>query len=165
MDIKKIIEEKNIRRVFEISLILKGIFALFEIFGGIVTYFISEKWILYYVHLLVQPESPENPHNFIANHLLFWAENFSISSKHFAAFYLLSHGAVKLWLIIGLFRNKLWYYPTSIVVFGLFIAYQLYRFTFTHSILLIFLTILDAAVIILTWHEYRYLSNERLNNL
>lgn len=162
MDIKRL-KEKNLRRLFEISLICKGIFALFEIFGSIGTYLISEKWILCFVQHFTQAELAENPRNFIANHLLQWAQNFSISSKHFAALYLLSHGMIKLWLVVGLWRNKIWYYPTALVFFGLFIMYQLYRFTFTHSILLILITILDVIIILLTWHEYRYLSKE--NNL
>lgn len=160
MNVKNLIEEKNIRRVFVISLILKGIFALLEIIGGIAIYFISEKWVLDYVYNFAQAEIIANPKNFIANHLLHWVETFSISSKHFAEFYLLSHGMIKLWLVIGLYRKKLWYYPTAIIFFGLFIIYQLYRITFTNSILLMLITILDIAIIILTWHEYRYLSKE-----
>ena len=69
----------------------------------------------------------------------------------------MSHGVIKLWLIIGLLRRKLWYYPLAIAVFGLFIVYQLYRYSFTNSVWLLVLSAVDAAVIALTWHEYRYL--------
>ena len=62
---------------------------------------------------------------------------------------------IKLWLIIGLLRDKLWYFPVSMVAFALFVAYQLYRFTFTHSPWLLVLSALDIAIIALTWHEYR----------
>jgi uncharacterized membrane protein len=44
-------------------------------------------------------------------------------------------------------------------VFGAFIAYQLYRFTFTHSIGLIALSLFDFAVIWLIWLEYRSLGS------
>jgi hypothetical protein len=66
----------------------------------------------------------------------------------------LSHGVVKLWLIIGLLRQKLWYYPLAAAVFGLFIVYQ---YSFTNSLWLLVLSAVDVAVIALTWHEYRYL--------
>ena len=51
------------------------------------------------------------------------------------------------------------------VVFGLFIVYQLYRFTFTHSMWLVLVTAIDVIVIALTWHEYKYLRSllHRLN--
>jgi len=79
----------------------------------------------------------------------------SIGSKNFYAFYLLSHGLIKMFLVIGLLRNKLWSYPASLVVMGLFIIYQLYRFSYTGSFGLIAITALDVVVMVLIWHEYR----------
>ena len=69
--------------------------------------------------------------------------------------------AVKLLLLIGLWREKLWSYPLAIVVFTAFIAYQLYRFSFTHSPSLLLLTLMDFVVIWLTWHEYVTLRRHR----
>jgi uncharacterized membrane protein len=43
----------------------------------------------------------------------------------------------------------------SFVVFSGYIIYQLYRFTFTHSLLLIVLSIFDAFILTLAVHEYR----------
>ena len=42
-------------------------------------------------------------------------------------------------------------------IFGLFIVYQLYRLSLTHSLWLLVITAVDVLVIGLTWHEYRYL--------
>ncbi len=159
--LKKLFEEKNIHLVFELSLIAKAVIALFEIIGGVLIYFISQQFLLNLVLALTQHELLQDPRDFIANYLLHSAQNFSISSQHFAALFLLSHGVIKMFLIVGLLRKKLWYYPTAIVVFGLFIAYQLYRFSFTHSPWLLLITILDIAVIWLTWHEYRYLRSRK----
>lgn len=61
---------------------------------------------------------------------------------------------VKLLLVIGLLRNKLWSYPVSLVVLGLFITYQLYRFSYTHGAGLIVLTVFDIVIMGLIWHEY-----------
>jgi len=74
---------------------------------------------------------------------------------NFYAFYLLSHGIVKVFLVIGLLRNKLWAYPVSLVVLGVFIVYQLYRFSYTHGFGLMVLTVFDVVVMGLIWHEYR----------
>jgi uncharacterized membrane protein len=46
-------------------------------------------------------------------------------------------------------------------VFALFIAYQAYRFTYTHSVWLLLVTALDILVIALTWREYTYLRSKR----
>jgi len=39
---------------------------------------------------------------------------------------------------------------------------QLYRYSYTHSIWLLLVTVLDLIVIGLTWHEYKYLKAERI---
>ena len=102
------------------------------------------------------PGLTEDPRDFVANYLLHAAQGLSASSQHFTAFYLFSHGVVKFWLIIGLWQKKLGY-PAAIAVFGLFILYQLYRYSFTHSLLLLLITALDVAVIGLTCLEYQHL--------
>jgi len=149
-------EEKNIHLIFEVSLILKGIFAALELIG-IFAYFVSQQFLLSVVTLMTQDELAEEPRDFIANYLVHAAQTLSISTQHFTAFYLLSHGVIKLFVIIGLLRQKLWYYPAALMVFGLFIVYQLYRFGFSHSPWLLILTALDIIVMWLTWHEYKYL--------
>jgi len=158
-------KENNIHLAFEISLFLKGLFALGQIIGGVAAFFVTKELLVKAVSVLTQEELLEDPRDLLANFLLHSAQNLSISTQHFMALYLLAHGSVKLWLIIGLLREKLWYYPTAIVVFGLFIVYQLYRFTFTHSMWLMLVTAIDVIVIALTWHEYKYLRSlsHRLN--
>ena len=147
-------DERRIHKIFEISILLKGAHALIEFLGGIALYLISTATINSWVKFLTQEELIEDPADFVATHLMEFAHNFSVSSKSFYAFYLLSHGAVKLLLVVGLLRGKLWSYPASLVALVLFIAYQLYRFSYTHSPGLILLTIFDVFVMALIWHEY-----------
>jgi uncharacterized membrane protein len=108
-----------------------------------------------WVNKLTQDELIEDPNDFIATHLLSMAQEFSVDTKNFYAFYLLSHGIVKLALVVGLLRNKLWSYPASLVVLELFIIYQIYRFYYTQSVGLVVLTVFDVFVMVLIWHEYR----------
>ena len=119
--------------------------------------FVSTGAIVALVNRLTQEELIEDPHDFVATHLLVLAQNFSVSSQHFYAFYLLSHGLVKIFLVIGLLANKLWSYPASLAVMSVFILYQLYRFFYTRSLGLIVLTVFDLIVMVLIWHEYRLL--------
>src|SRR5216683_5526193 len=120
-------DEHRIHQVFVISILLKGAHALIECAGGILLAVISTSTISSFINVLTQEELVEDPHDLIATHLRTYVENFSISSKNFYAFYLLSHGVVKIFLVIGLLRNKLWAYPASLVVLVLFIIYQIYR--------------------------------------
>lgn len=155
--IKQFFDEHYIHLAFQISLWIKGLFALTEIISGAALFFVSRQWLVGLAGAITHGELVEDPHDLIANFLLHSAQHLSISSQHFTGAYLLSHGVIKLWLIIGLLRERLWYYPTALIVFGLFILYQLYRFEHTHSPWLLFVTAIDVVVIGLTWHEYRYL--------
>lgn len=147
--------EQRVHRIFEISVLLKGAHALIECVGGLLLAVVGTGTIVSLVNRLTQEELIEDPHDFIASQLLAMASNFSVGTQHFYAFYLLSHGLVKIALVIGLLREKLWAYPASLVVLSLFIAYQLYRFSYTHSAGLIVLTVFDLFVMVLIWHEYR----------
>lgn len=149
--------ERRIHTIFLVSLWLKGGFAFSEILAGVATYAVSKQLLLGFVLWVTKDEFVEDPHDLVANFLLRSVEHLSVSAQDFAAIYLLAHGVVKLWLIVGLLRDRLGYYPTALVVFALFIAYQLYRYAFTFSIWLLAVTALDVIVIVLTWHEWRYL--------
>ncbi|MEO5613115.1 MAG: DUF2127 domain-containing protein [Sphingomicrobium sp.] len=149
------IQEKRIHQLFEVSILLKGAHAVIECFGGLALALTSTAAIRAWVDRLTQDELLHDRGDYIASHMLTWAQSFSVQTQHFYAFYLLSHGVVKLALVAGLLMNKLWAYPASLAVMTLFIAYQLYRFTFTHSPGLIALTLFDLVVIALIWHEYR----------
>jgi uncharacterized membrane protein len=147
--------ERNIHRIFKISILMKGAHAVIEIAGGLALYLVTTGTIVNVVKLATQEELIEDPNDYIASHLLAMAQHFSVASKSFYAFYLLSHGAIKLLLVVGLLRNQVWSYPASLVAMAAFIIYQLYRFSYTHSRGLIVLTVFDLVVIALIWHEWR----------
>ncbi|GAB6038732.1 DUF2127 domain-containing protein [Fundidesulfovibrio butyratiphilus] len=157
MNAKTLFSENNIHLAFEISLAFKGIFAVGEMIAGVAAYFVTKEFLVNIVDFVTKVELTEDPHDFIANSLLHAAQGLSLSAQHFTAFYLFSHGVVKFWLILGLWRRKMWYYPAAMGVFGLFIVYQVYLYFFTHKTSLLLLTILDLFVIALTWLEYQHL--------
>lgn len=157
----KLLPEKSIHRIFEISVALKGLHAIFEIVGGVVLYFISTQAILEWVSIFTQDELTEDPHAFISGYLLSAAQHLTLASKTFAVIYLISHGLIKAALVIGLLRNKYWAYPASLVVLMLYVIYQTYRFAVTLSVGMAILTIFDLVVIWLIWHEYQIVKGVR----
>lgn len=145
-------KEKGIHEVFEISIVLKGIGALLEsVLGAVLLYSNS---VLDIVRAMLENELLDDPTDFLTNHFGTFL-NPSPEAQHFGGLYLLSHGVIKLVLIVGLLRDKLWAYPASLAVFALFIVYQLERYLRTHSVWLLVITVIDLAVMWLIWHEYR----------
>lgn len=150
-------QEKQIHRIFVASVLFKGVHALIEIVGGIALYLVSTETIVRTINRWSYDELIEDRNDWVANHLLDFSRHFSVAEHGFYAFYLLSHGIIKSVLVLGLLREKLWAYPASFAVFGAFIAYQLYRYSFTQDFGLILLSIFDLFVIYLAVHEYRLL--------
>ena len=151
------VNEHRIHQAFRVSVILKGLHALTEIVGGLVFYLASAPVILHWVNLLTQEELIEDPRDFVATHLISAAQQLTGATESFYAFYLISHGLIKVVLVVGLLREKLVAYPLSLIALGAFIVYQLYRYSYTHSFGLILLTVFDLIVIVLVWHEWRLL--------
>ena len=105
-----------------------------EIIGGGFIFFINKAYITSFIISFTQEELSENPNDVIAHYVLNHNGDFLTSPQHFIAFYLLSHGIIKILLITGLLRNKLWAYPASIIVFSLFIIYQIYKYYYIPSL-------------------------------
>ena len=142
-------------RVFEIGIIAKGVNGAIELLGGLLLLFVTPDWIRHLAVSLTRVELSEDPHDFIATHLLHTTNGLTGNAVLFGAVYLLTHGAVKVVLVVALLLNKLWAYPWAIVVLLLFIAYQLYRISFDPTAGLIALTIFDVVIVLLTWREFR----------
>lgn len=157
--------ERYLHLAFRAALLFKGLFALGEIGTGVGAYVLTTSRIVQLARALTRHELLEDPRDPIANLVLHAAQHLSVASEHFMGLYLVSHGVVKLVLILALLREIIGVYPISMAAFALFIAYQVYRYTLTGSPALIALTVVDLAVIALTWHEYRYLRARRANSI
>jgi uncharacterized membrane protein len=142
-------------RLFEIGIILKGLDGVLEVIGGLLLLVVSPATIDRMVTNLTQHELSEDPHDFLATHLLRTAHGLTGSAVLFGAVYLLAHGLVKVILVTALLKNQRWAYPWTIAFLGVFIAYQVYRLSFHPSVGLTGLTIFDTVIAWLTYREYR----------
>ncbi|MDI1253722.1 DUF2127 domain-containing protein [Thermomonas sp.] len=148
-------EEKALHDVFLISIWIKGLVGLGQVAAGGLLLAASRATLTSFVLRWTTPELSEDPHDWLANLLQASTLGWNPGTQSFASVYLIVHGLIKIVLVAGLLRRKMWSYPVSMGVLGAFIAYQLYRYSFTHSIWLLLLTGLDAVVIALIHHEYR----------
>ena len=141
-------------RLFVVGIIGKGLNGTAELLGGLLLLFLTPGQIQHVAVSWTRGELSEDPHDFIATHLLHTANGLTGSAVLFGAIYLLAHGLVKVVLVVALLLNKLWAYPWMIVVLLLFIGYQLYRIVLNPTAGLIALTVFDVVVVALTWREY-----------
>jgi uncharacterized membrane protein len=150
------VSEKTVHRIFFWSVLLKGFDSVIEIIGGVL--FLFTGAITGIIAHYTENELLEDPTDFIARHIHDYLPHLSGHSQIFIAIYLLSHGLIKIFLVVNLLRRRAWAYPFTIWVLAIFIVYQIYRlFAHGFSIILILLTVFDILLIYLTWHEYRLL--------
>lgn len=142
-------------RAFRIGLYIKGIDGLFECLGGILLLLIRPSQLDALARTLTEGQLSRNSNDFIANHILKSVHTLTGASLIFASLYLLSHGVVKLVLVIEVLREKLWAYVALIYVTAAFVVYQLYRITLVKfSLSLTLLTVFDLLIIYLAHKEY-----------
>ena len=137
--------QQRLHQLFIVSVILKGLHAAVELIGGVALYLFSTDRIAAWLWEAGQSN------DWIER----FANSFSTKEHHFYAFYLVSHGIVNGLIVVGLLLRKLWAYHATFVVLTLFIAYQAYRYSYTHDIGLIVITVIDLIVMALAWNEYR----------
>ncbi len=149
------IPPREVHQLFRLGVAWKGIAAVVDIIGSFLVLFTTQKSLVHLVALLTQQESVEDPSDFLSAHLLNAAQSFSTGTKTFAFLYLFIHGVINFVLVIGLLKRKLWAFHFALVVFSLLVLYQLYRFTHTHSLFLIALSVFDVFIIWIIWREYK----------
>ena len=148
-------------KTFNVALVLKGLDGLFELVGGILLLIVSPDTINHLAQSLTQHELSQDPHDFWAHHLLHLTGNLH-NTQTFGALYLLTHGVVKLVIVVGLLRRAHWAYYVAFVFLGAFVVYQIYRLSYDPSVGLALLTVFDLFIIWLTWREFLRMRRARL---
>ena len=156
-----IITEKEYWGLFEISIFIKGLNAIGDITGGIIVWFTSKVVLVTFILNFFQNELSDSPKDYIANFIVNSAAALAVSSQYFLGAYLFIHGVVKIFLLVCLFKKKLWAYPTSIIIFSLLIFYESYSFYLSHSMWTLSFTLFDILLVLLTGHEYGVLRKHK----
>jgi uncharacterized membrane protein len=149
--------ERRITRFFKVSVLIKSIQGLLEVIGGILLLLTNIKTITLFITQYTNPELIENSNDIISISLNNIAQHLSSSGKTFVAFYLFSHGLIKLFLIIGLLKKRIKAYYAFIIILGSFIIYQIYRYVTMPSLILLIFTLFDILLVWLAWQESKIL--------
>lgn len=161
---KKIFAKSNIHIGFHVGLLLKGLYDIGEILCGILLIFFTPERMSKVITIISAEELREDPNDFIMRHLISFSETFSINMQYTASIYFLSHGLIKIIIIVLLWKQKLWAYPVSCLIFTVFVIIQMLSFLKTYSVTLLILSFIDLVMIILTFLEYRNIKSDTSNS-
>ncbi len=150
-----------LHELYGISVIVKGVDGILEIIGGLLLIFFSPLSITRTILFLGRTELVENPRHPLINIIYHLASGLSLQKRHFYSLLFLSHGAVKLIMVFGLVKNKLWAYPATIAIFTAFVFYQAFEMYYSPSLLLGVITLIDIFVVLLISREYQAVSRAK----
>lgn len=167
MVIEETVANKKIsilHRIFSIGIIAKCVDGILEIIGGALLLFFDPTKIHQLLVLITQHELLTDSNDVIANYILNLGNNLSTSAQHFAAIYLFTHGLLKIIIYILLLKGNKKTYIFIITTLIMFITYQIYRFIIGGSIFMLFVTIFDILILVLTVIEYNNKKEPVLSN-
>lgn len=99
----------------------------------------------------------EDPNDFFVHTATPFFQHSSFTVTYFLVIYLIFWGIIDILLSINLLKHKTWAFPVSIFLIGVFVFYEIYRLSHTHSFILAYIIIIDLILIWLIRKEYRKL--------
>ncbi|HUC88135.1 MAG TPA: DUF2127 domain-containing protein [Candidatus Binatia bacterium] len=145
----------NLDKVFVVSILLKSLDAIAELIGGVLLLAVSPHFIEHLTNVLTAHALSQNSDNFWAKSISHDGQELAHNSRLYGGLYLLIHGIVKIAVIIGVLKQKLWAYPALIVVIGGFMIFQIIEIVRRFSLGLTLLSAFDAFIVVLTYLEWQ----------
>lgn len=147
--------ERNLLWLFDFALILKIVNGAFEMLAALLVLFVPPSLMLKIAEFATSGELARDPDDPIVLAIRDATHAFTIHSHYLLALYLALHGAVKVFLVIGIFAKKRIAYPLFMIALAFFGAYEAYRGLLHNEILLQAIALLDLSLLLLTSYEYR----------
>lgn len=154
--------ETLLDKVFEVSILIKGVEGFFELIGGLGLLIAGPGVITWFTMIVTQQELSEDPNDTLATYLLHAGQHLTSGTTTYIVAYLLIHAVIKLVAVITLLQNRLWAYPFSLGTLGLFMFYQVYQVYTGHSWIVAALTVYDVFLLWLIWREWQMQKRRQL---
>lgn len=144
----------GVDKFFFLAIVAKALFGLAEVVAGLVLLAVGAAR-LDRLAVWLETTAPSGLTSVAAQHLLTFISHTGTVAD---ALLLIGHGAIKLFLIIGILRNKLWAYLWMIVAMVIFVVTEVAQGALTGQAGMYAIAVLDVIVLVLTvieWHRHR----------
>lgn len=112
---------------------------------------------------IMSHELIEDPNDIFLNSVRFIFDKNLVNISYFISIYFIFWGTIGFFLSINLLQLKMWSYPTSLFLMSFFTLYEVYRVTYTHSIVLFIIILIDFCIIWLINNKYIKLKRLKSN--
>jgi uncharacterized membrane protein len=156
-------DKSFVHRAFWVSLFVKGIDGALQLAGGIIALVVEPGTLGRAYRYLTRFLLGSNTHNVEAAFIKDAAQQFNMSVEILVSIYLLTHGVIKVLLVYGLLKERLWVFPAAFVGFGFFLAVEIYRIVHHFYWGIMILMCIDVFVITMVWLEYKKVKRQSLS--
>ena len=147
---------KNIREtIFEYAMWWRIIYGTLRTLLGLGLLKLVGIPLITIVETVMQRELVDDPGDTLFNtvHHLLQLHPFTIT--YFLSAYMIFWGVTDIFLSIALLKHQLWAFPASLVLIAVFAVYEIYRFTHTHSLILLGIIGVDIFIFFAIQNEYK----------
>ncbi len=151
-------DKSFVHRAFWISLFIKGLDGALQLIGGLAVIFVEPGTLGNAYRWLTRFLFGKHDGNPEAAFIRDTAHSFGISVEVLVAIYLLVNGIIKVLLVYGLLKEKLWVFPAACAGFGVLFSLEIYRL-FVHFywgiFVLMCISVFVITMVILEWRKVR----------
>jgi uncharacterized membrane protein len=153
-----------VHRAFWLSLFLKGLDGALQLLGGVAVLVAEPGTLGKAYRWLSRFLIGNRVHNPEADFIKVTAESFHMNVEMLVAIYLLVNGVIKVLLVYGLLKEKLWVFPAACVGFGLMFSLEVYRLSihfFWGIFILMCISVFVITMVILEWRKVKALGSSQ----
>ena len=139
--------------LFSIGMIWRIVYGVFRVIIGVILLQHIDTPISDVFFTLMRHEVAQDQADFFVHTVGTFLSHQTLTITYFAVIYLVVWGVVDIVCSIALLKHQAWAFTFSTYLLAGFICYEIYRFTHTHSYMLIALVFVDLFVIYLIQRE------------
>jgi uncharacterized membrane protein len=143
--------------LFKVSMWWRIIYGLLRVVLGATLLRLIGQPFAELTYALMAHEITNHTTDIVLEHLYTFLEIHNFTITYFIAIYFLFWGTVDIILSLCLLRKIEQAFPITMALIVIFICYGIFRYTHTHSLVLLTVIIIDIGIVYLINHEYKKL--------
>ena len=154
----KLREKDDFQIIFRLGMLWRVVYGIAKVILGILILNFVGQSLGDVFYNLMSHEIIEDPNDLLVKTVSYLLNINRLDISYFTSIYLIFWGLLDSFLSISILRFRLWAYPVSLALISLFTLYEIYRLTYSHSLILLFVIIVDIFIIWIIKKEYTRLT-------
>lgn len=150
-------------RLFRLGMWWRILYGIIRLFVGFAFLKLVNTPLIDLLYKLTSTEIGEDPTDFFIGILNSFLQVHPLTVTYFLSAYLIFWGMVDIFLSVSLLKHRLWAFPVTLWLIALFVLYMFYRFTHTHSPILLATIVFDFWIFWLISREFKKIKNSPQN--